>query len=361
VRIAAASVEPYRLPLRPPLATSRGVVDEREGLLLRLVWEDGVEGVGEAAPLPGFGGETISEARATLEEIASELRGRAFGLDGLDAWAARLDATPAARAALDVAAHDATGRRRGVPVAALLCTPGEEPACRVAVNALLDAENPSALRTLALARCREGFTSFKLKVGGRPLPDELERVRAVREAIGAAASLRLDANRAWAEDEAARALDVFTGVGPEWIEEPLADAHPEAWARLRRRCAVPLALDESLAAESDAGRWLDAAVADVCVLKPAWLGGLRPAMGVAGRARAARVACVVTTAFDAAVGRAAALQLAAALRPAHACGLATGDRLARDLARLDPPVRGRMQLPPGAGLGLPPRAAAGTP
>ena len=141
---------------------------------------------------------------------------------------------------------------------------------------------------------------------------------------------------------------------PEWIEEPLRDATPEAWARLRERTPTRLALDESLGDEGAASRWLDVNAVDVCVLKPAWLGGLRPSLRIARRAGAAGVTCVVTTAFDAAVGRAAALHLAAALASPHACGLATGDRLVRDVARLEAPVGGRLRLPDAPGLGLAP-------
>jgi o-succinylbenzoate synthase len=354
VRVAAASVEPYRLALRAPLVTARGALRERAGLLLRIRFDDGLEGVGEAAPLAGFGGEPLAESRAALEKLAGELPGHALDLGALDVWAARLGAAPAARAALDGALHDATARRRGVPVAALLCEAGEEPAPSVAVNALLDAPSPAALDALARARRAEGFASFKLKVGGLSRADDLARATAVRDAIGDEATLRLDANRAWDEDEAARALAALAPLGLEWVEEPLADARPETFARLRQRTATALAVDESLGDESDVPRWLDAAVADACVIKPAWLGGLASARRVAERAREAGLACVVTTALDAAVGRATALHLAAALRGPHACGLATGERLAGDVASLPPPVDGRMALPPDAGLGVAP-------
>ena len=349
MRIVRVALEPYRLALREPLRTARATLWERRGIVLRVRFSDGIEGLGEAAPLPGFGGEPLGQSWRTLETLATRLRGAQLDTDGLEAVAGALIHAPAARAALEVAALDAAGQRCGQSVAERLA---DEPAGSVAVNALLDAETPSALAAQARARRAQGFATLKLKVGGRLLARDGERVRAVRDAVGPAVAIRLDANGAWSEAEAARALECFEAAQPELVEEPLVAATPEAWARLRRRSATRLAADESLRCEADAARLLEAGAVDVLVLKPAWLGGLRGCLRIASRAASEGIVCAVTSALDSAIGRAAALHLAAALDGPLASGLATGDRLASDLARLPEAVAGRMALPAAAGLGL---------
>ena len=349
MRIVSAVLQPYRLRLREPLRTARGTVRERRGILLRVRWDDGVEGLGEAAPLPGFGGEPLEQSRQTLERLTVRLRGARLDTDGLEALAGALTETPAARAAVEVAALDAAGKRAGRSVARLLAG---EPAPSVAVNALLGADTPRALAARARASRARGFTTLKLKVGGRSLAHDVERVQAVRDAVGPGVAIRLDANRAWSETEAARALERLEPAKPELLEEPLVAATPDAWARLRRHSPTRLAADESLRCEADAVRLIEAGAVDVLVLKPAWLGGLRSPLRIARRAAGEGVACYVTSALDAAIGRAAALQLAAALDGPFASGLSTGDRLTSDLARLPGAAGGRILVPSGAGLGL---------
>jgi len=363
VRIERVDVVPYALRLNAPLRTARGTIRRREGLLLRIRWADGVEGWGEAAPLPGFGGEPLSAARGALEALAlrlvgSDLLAGEARWEDVDAWARTLARTPTAQAALDVACHDAAARRTGRRVAELLRAPGRAPRTRVETAALLDAETCDALAAEARRRREAGERAFKLKVGGATPEADLARARAVREAVGPDATLRLDANRAWHEDEALRILERLEAIAPELVEEPLARPTPAKLARLRARSAVPVAADESLRDPCDADRLLDAGAADVFVLKPAWLGGLRPALWIAARARAAGVTCLVTTALDAAVGRAAALHLAAALGGPHAAGLDTGGRLADDVAALAPPRAGGQRLPDAPGLGVVPTEAS---
>jgi o-succinylbenzoate synthase len=350
-RVEGVVVEPYRLALRAPLVTARGPIGERRGWIVRLRWDDGVEGVGEAAPLPGFGGEMPAEARAALEKLPGRVGGARLGPAGLDALAPELEACPSVAAAVDFAVHDAAARRAGTGVSRWL-VPGAPRS--VAVCALLADAAPDALARRARRLRAEGWTSFKLKVGARGRDEDLDRARAVRAAVGGDAALRLDANRAWRADEAARALDALVDLRPEWVEEPLADGGPDALAALRRRTPVPIAADESLRREADAVGLATAEAADVWVLKPAWLGGLRPALRVAAVARTAGVACAVTTALDAAVGRAAALHLAAALGDARAAGLDTGRLLGADVAALSPPARGRQTVPTATGLGVRP-------
>lgn len=355
MRIERATLEPFRLPLRKPFRTAQGILRERRGVLLRIVCEAGIVGVGEASPLEAFGTESFEAARSALEACRRSLPGMELGTELLEpSQVARGDLAgcPAAQAALTTAALDAAARSAGVSLARALGAPAESGP--VPVNALLQADTPEGLASEAARAVDDGYATLKLKLGGRSCAADLDRIRAVRGAIPAQVRLRADANRAWNEADAAAMLDGLAEFDLEFVEEPLAVAGPEALARLRHRGGVAIALDESLRSEAGAERLLAADAADVWVLKPAWLGGPSAAIRIAARARDAGIGVVVTSALDAAVGRAAALHTAAALGGPYAAGLATGSLLARDLIALPGPKDGRLDLPLGPGLGVVP-------
>jgi L-alanine-DL-glutamate epimerase-like enolase superfamily enzyme len=168
-------------------------------------------------------------------------------------------------------------------------------------------------------------------------------------------TLRADANGAWANDEAEAAFDAFEDLGVSYVEQPLPADDLAGHAALRESgFDVGVALDESLVGRR-VDAVLDADAADVLVLKPMALGGPGNAHTLAMRAREAGVDPVVTTTIDGVVARLAALHVAAALPDVAPCGLATGDRLERDLGPDPTTVRdGKMTVPQDPGLGVDP-------
>jgi o-succinylbenzoate synthase len=345
--IERVRIQRFRLPLARPLVTGRGSVAAREGVLVAL---DGVgaTGWGEASPLPGWPGETLAEAEAALAALGRAALGR-----GVDEVSAAAPCAPLARAAFETALVDLAARERGASLAAHLS--GARARRAVALAALVDGETPEEIAAFVAAARRDGFRTFKLKVGAAPLARELERVAALREAAGPDARVRLDANGAWGEGDAEDALAGLARFAPEFVEEPVRGI--EALARLRPRSPLPLALDESAAPPGALERALAARAADVLVLKPALLGGPRAARAAALRAREAGLAVAPTSFLDSALGVAAALHVAASLDATTACGLATGRLFAFDLAELRP-EDGELALPDGPGLGVAPDAAS---
>jgi o-succinylbenzoate synthase len=362
MRIIAARITPLRLPLRAPLATAHGAVTQREGALLEIETQRGARGYGEALPLPGFGLETPAEAARALEELARELLNRHAESPALllDASERAAPTAPAARAALDAAVHDLVARTQGVSLAHWLASrAGTKPHARVPVSALVAASDPPGAAAEARWRLAQGFRTLKLKLGASEFERDLARVAAVREAAGAEVALRLDANGAWKEADTPPRLRELARFGIEFLEQPVAASEVEALARLRAVAPFPIAADEAVRSEGDAEALLNAHAADLLVLKPAAVGGLRAASRIAARARYAGVPVVVTSFLDSGLGRTAALHLAASLPGAlHAAGLATGELLAEDLAATPPVLDGAMAPPQGPGLGVAPEALA---
>lgn len=361
---------PYSLPLPRPWRTAEGERRYREGALVALRAEGGEEGLGEAAPLAGRT-ESLKRCREALERAAAALGTERPALDETLGWLeARLpelrptpDGARAARAALATALFDLRAREAGVPLARWLAARsrlGEPAATRVPVNASLPAGSPDETVEAARRAVAGGFRCLKLKVGRDPDGD-LERVRAVRDAVGTEIDLRLDANGAWTVAEAPRRLESLAPLGIEYVEQPLpagSDGESRATAlaelgRLREASPIPLAADESASHPAAARAVLEWRAADVLILKPATLGGPDVALDVALRARRAGVEVVVTSALDGVVGRLAALHTAAALGPElRACGLATGGFLAAEVAEGEERLEaGSLSVPAGPGLG----------
>lgn len=349
MKIARVAWTAFRLPLRAPFRTAAGTIHQREGLLLRLITDAGVAGLGEASPHPTLGPAALREAEAALEGLAPRL----LGADPEALSAQRPEGlSPALACALDTAALDAQARARGLPLARLL---SGEPRPAVPVNATVAAETDAEAAAAARAAREAGFPCLKLKVGLAADPQgERRRVAAVRAALGPEIDLRIDANGAWDVLRAVCTIGSLEEFGLELVEQPVPAGDPAALAAVRSRAGVPIAADEDVTGPAAVEGLLGAGAVDLLVVKPMVVGGLRPALEIAAMAAGAGVPVIVTTTLDAAVGTAAALHLAAALpRPGPACGLATGSLLAADLAARPPAVRrGWMKLPEGPGLGV---------
>ena len=357
-RIAGIRWTPFRVPFAQEfsIGSAPGApLKAREGLIVELQSDRGACGLGEASPLPERAEGGAPAAADLLREIGPLL----VGADWISARE-RLDALPerpgrqAVRCALDVAQLDLTSRAAGLPVAAQLVREyGGRTAAAVPVNATIGAGAPEDVRAAGARARAAGYPAVKLKVGvADTFEAERLRVAAAREALGSAVRLRLDANGAWTVAEAIAMLSALARYDLEWVEQPVADV--AGLAAVRRETRLRIAADESVGDAAAARVLLQAGAADLLVLKPMSLGGLRPAAEIARLARNAGAAAVVTTTIDTAIGTAAALQLAAMLpAPAPACGLATASLLAADLVRRSLPIEaGMMRLPAAPGLGV---------
>jgi O-succinylbenzoate synthase len=190
--------------------------------------------------------------------------------------------------------------------------------------------SPDEAAALAAAAVGAGFGCVKVKVGVTAgTGDDIDRVAAVRDAVGPAVSLRVDANGAWDVDTAVAVLAALAAYDLELAEQPVASIGD--LAAVRRRVTVPVAADECIRSIDDARRLAATGAADAVVVKVQPLGGVAAAMAVA---EAAGVPAIVSSLYETSVGLAAGLALAAALPELPwACGLGTVALLAGDVVR----------------------------
>ena len=182
-------VTSFALPLREPLSTARGDVDHRRGFVVR-GHVDGVEGVGEATPLPGWT-EPYDDCRRALDAVDD--LGAALG--------AGLDDAPAARHAVSLALFDARARGEGVSLARFLVGDGGDVAETVAVNATVGAGGVDETADAVGDAAASGYDCAQVKVGVGAVGRDVDRLVAARESTPELA-LRADANGAWSRDEA---------------------------------------------------------------------------------------------------------------------------------------------------------------
>ena len=338
------TVRPFALELSEPLSTADGSIDERRGFLVGVERSAGggtVRGVGEATPLPGWA-EEYDACEAALRDPPSNWQ----AVD--DVLEETQPSVPAARHGYRLAVLDREARKSEQPLAALLATRGGfgVPDVSVPVNATVGDDSVEETVTAARDAVDAGFDCLKLKVGARALDADLDRVRAVREAVDA--TVRLDANGAWDRETASEAVGALAPVGVEYVEQPLPAEDLDGLAELRGR-GVDVAVDESVGT-CGVDAVLDAGAADVAVLKPMALGGPDAAVDAARQLSATGVDLVVTTTIDGGVARAAAVHVAAAVPGDRACGLATGEMLDSDVDPDPVPVvDGAIAVPDGPG------------
>ena len=200
------------------------------------------------------------------------------------------------------------------------------------MNLTLPAGPPDEVAAAAARGLRDGYSCFKVKVG---LPDDSERVAAVREAVGSWPALRVDANGAWSAERAVAAIRDLAGYDLQLVEQPCRDARGAGrGARLAWTCRWrPTSRSR---ARPTCARAAELGACDAVNVKLAGSGGFGPARDALRAAREAGLGAWLSSTLDGPWGIAAALQLAAGERLSLACGLATLELFDAQLARALP-------------------------
>jgi L-alanine-DL-glutamate epimerase-like enolase superfamily enzyme len=292
VRIARLDAYVLRCPIETPVRTSFGTMRERPAVFVRVEDDDGAVGWGESwCNFPACGAE--HRARLISTVVAPLLVGERFASP-----AAAFERATAATAVLaiqsgehgplaqavagvDLALWDLSARKRGLPLWRLLGGSSD----RVAVYASgINPERPSAVVSAMRAA---GFRAFKLKVGFDAARD-LANVAALRDLLGPAGALMVDANQGWSLEQAAQQVRALQAYALDWIEEPLRADRPAAeWSAVAAAAGVPVAGGENLSGIEA----FEAAIATrrFGVVQPdvAKWGGISGCWPVIGRVRAA--------------------------------------------------------------------------
>ncbi|MFT5429760.1 MAG: O-succinylbenzoic acid--CoA ligase [Myxococcota bacterium] len=300
VIITQATVRPWSFLLPTPV---RGLT-HRRGWHLVLTDEVGRTGVGDAAPWVGraSGSKTTETA---LNVLANEL----VGSEWSDAPSVLMHDSPEATMAVGQAVLSLLGQRQNRGLADLLWP---SPKRTVSTSALV------ATPAEAIAAQARGVRTLKIKVG----TDAAASVAPIR-AVAPTCRIRLDANGAWSVADAQTQIRALVPFDIEFLEQPVEPGDLDGLAACRG-LGIPIAADESISQLTDLIRVIDAGAADIAVIKPMFLGGLRRAQTIAAVALDAGLGVVVSSALESAVGLDALIALASGLPASHALGLGSG-------------------------------------
>jgi muconate cycloisomerase len=316
-----------------------------------------VEGIGEGV-VPGgpwWGGESVETMQVIIERyVAPLLLGRR--VDDIAGIQQAVDDVVNnnlyAKAAVEVALHDAWARSLGVPVHTLL---GGLARTSIPVTWALGTESAAEVIEEAQAKLDAGLhSSFKLKMGAQEPADDVARVAEVAEKLAGRASVRVDLNARWDRLTALQWLPRLAASGVDLVEQPVPGAEVEWLAEINAALPIPVMADESLRTPTDALRLVRLRAADVFSLKTTKSGGLRATRQIADIAAAAGIPCHAGTAIEGPVGTAATLHLACALPGVGYGSELFGPLLMRE-ELLTTPLRygnGALHLPDGPGLGI---------
>lgn len=281
-------------------------------VLVRIRFSDGSLGQGEGASIGGlsYGPESVESIKLAIDTYITPALS---GMDG-DAIAActRLmekcvKGNPIARAAVETALWDGLARRLNVSIAQLF---GGRIHDRLPVAWTLASGNSQtdideAQSMLEARRHRD----FKLKIGKRPVKDDIAHVAAIAAALGDQATIRVDVNQAWNLHDARWGVRGLQEIGCVLVEQPVARDRLADLRQLTDGYEIAIMADECLQGPSDAMAVASGRSAGVFAVKVCQSGGLKPASDVIAIARAAGIGLYGGTMLESGLGTAAAIQL----------------------------------------------------
>jgi len=322
--------------------------------VLVVTTSDGVVGYGEACPVPAFTAETQESIVALVEQRVKPL------LIGEDPLRHRplvrtlervLFGCPFTLAAIDIALWDIAGKLLGLPISTLLGGRFRE---RIEMHGSVGWDTPEAMVETALAQRTLGYGALKLYAGRGTVGADLDRIGAVRVAVGTDVRLLLDVNGQWSVSQCLEALPRLAELGVVLLEQPVAASDDLGQAEVVRASRVDICADEAIYTPADVAQIGRQRTARVINLGLSKLGGLLRASECEAVARSVGLGITVGSVLELGIASTAGLHLAASVQeltyPSYLIGPLKYERQITS-----PEMRvedGEVAVPLGPGLGV---------
>jgi L-alanine-DL-glutamate epimerase-like enolase superfamily enzyme len=321
MKIRRLETIPIRVPIKPELAIRSGRGGSHSVspfLLVKLHADNGLVGLGEVSCTPRWSGEDqVTAAHFINTYFAPLLVNESLTeVADIEQLTTKYEFPVAnnhfTKAGVEMALWDLLGKALNKPVYELL---GGQVREFVRIKWSVSGAEPEKAAAIARGAIERGFTAMKVKVGLGPDAD-VERARAVREAIGPHIKLGVDANGGWpTPDIAADAIRRICDVAQiAFAEQPVWAGDHEEMAAVRRQVSVPIIADESLYTLADARALVRTKACDVFSVYVGKAGGIGPAKAIADFAVAHGIQCTIGSNLELGVGSAAMLHLGCAHR-----------------------------------------------
>ena len=303
-----------RIPLARPFKTALRSVDHIDDVAIRITTDTGEAGYGEAPPTAVITGDTKG---SIVEAIRSFISPAILGMDveNIDGIMHRLHScmvkNTSAKAAVDMAVYDLYAQRFGAPLYRLLGGYRREFDTDITISV-----NPiDQMVADSVDAVGKGFGILKIKVGKEALAD-VERIAAIRNAVGPKAVLRVDANQGWTAKDAVRIITAMEdkGLDIELVEQPVPAHDLPGMRYVTSRVGTPVLADESVFSPQDAVEIIRTGAADLINIKLMKTGGIYQALKICDIAEAYGVECMIGCMLESKLSVSAAAHLAAAKR-----------------------------------------------
>lgn len=311
MKITEIEIFPVSVPTIMPYAVSSGTLTAANSIVIKLHTDNGLYGIGDTSPSPLFSEETPQSVISTLKDILAP------AIKGMNPLAvemvhqrmdAAIKANAFAKAAVGIALYDLLGKHFSVPAYQLMggLVREEFPLLWPLMGA--DAETNVKEAETAMQR---GYRSVMIKVGHNEPDVEVERVAAVRKAIGDKCILIPDANQGWSPQVAIQCIRRMEPYNLAWVEQPVPRWDLEGMVKVREATGTLISADESLCSIYDAMALVKSGAVDVVSVKLQKSEGLLKAKKIAAITEAANIPIFVNSMIETGGSVAASLQFAA--------------------------------------------------
>lgn len=306
-------IEVYTVTLayKEPFRIAPGASTESHNVIVKIVTDYGVVGWGESSPSERVTGETAETVIKILDKIAPKLVGLCpLRIEqDVEVMDSIVEGNPAAKAAIDIALHDILGKTSRKPLFMLMGGYRTE----VLTDITLSIKSPKEMAEDAVKAVNKGFKALKVKVGVNP-PEDVERVKRIREAIGDNVQIRIDANQGWTPKQAIEVLNKIEKFNIQFAEQPVPLEDIKGLMEVKKKSPIPMMADESVHSPEDALRLIQAEAVDLINIKLMKSGGILKGRKIAAIAEAAGIPCMIGCMGDSEIGIAAGAHLAAAVK-----------------------------------------------
>ncbi|PKV75338.1 o-succinylbenzoate synthase [Pontibacter ramchanderi] len=330
------SFTPHQLQFKFDARTSRGAMRSHQVYYLLLHDSDnpGVTGIGECAPLPGLSIDARPDLKTRLQNLADEIEAEQLSKEGL--WQllnsdVLLD-WPSVRFGLETALLDLQNGGKKV----LYDNSFSQGKTGIPINGLIWMGEKDFMQEQIRKKLAEGYTCLKLKIGSLDFATELDLLHQIREVAGPdELTIRVDANGAFAPDEAFRKLERLARYSLHSIEQPIRQGQAEHMQQLCAYTPIPIALDEELIGVPQTAKQtelLEFIRPQYIILKPTLVGGLQASADWITLAHKKGIGWWMTSALESNIGLNAISQFTANYPITMPQGLGTGQLYHNNIA-----------------------------
>lgn len=266
------------IPLIEPFIISLGPLYNAESVYVIIHTDAGITGYGECSPFMSINGESADTAMVVANYFKQVLLGK-NALD-IEHNIALMDSViygnTSIKSAFDIALYDIAAQNAGAPLYDFL---GGKKDKIIETDYTVSVGEPTAMAMSALKIKNEGYPVIKVKLGKNGSID-VERIKAIREAVGMDIPLRIDANQGWQPNEAIETLKALEPFNIQHCEEPVKRWDFMSLPKIRENSPIKIMSDESCCDIHDAKRLVNIGACDLFNIKLGKAGGIFKALQV---------------------------------------------------------------------------------